>query len=276
MLQLHRKQYIVKASFALQVLFNKGGGPTMKIRQVALASSNLEETDKTFRRLLGCDQTYADPEIIYFGLDNRLYTLGDCFLEVVSPVQPNSAAGRFLDRRGGDGGYMVIVQVENLAQEQVRLANTGIRTVFADDRGNAKAIHLHPKDVPGAIPSLDEMNPPESWLWAGDGWEQRRGRYTHGILAVEIRSPDPQATGLCWAKAYGIKLMPAGNGWRLEMGGTEIRFTYDAAAAKPALMAIDVDAVDLPTICAAADEMGLEREGHIVAVCGVDFNFLSH
>jgi hypothetical protein len=246
----------------------------MKIRQVALASSNLEETDKTLRHLLGCDQSYADPEIIYFGLDNRLFTLGDCFLEVVSPVQPNTAAGRFLDRRGGDGGYMVIVQVENLAEEKVRLADTAIRTVFADDRGNAKAIHLHPKDVPGAIPSLDEMSPPESWLWAGDGWEQRAGRYVRGILAVEIRSPDPKATGKCWAEAYGIELMPAGEGWRLEMDGTEIRFVYDAAAVEPALMAIDVDAVDLAAICAAADGLGLERDGHVVTVCGVEFNFL--
>ena len=248
----------------------------MRIRQVALAASDLEKTDTTLRRLLGCDQSYADPEIIYFGLDNRLYTLGDCFLEMVSPVQPNTAAGRFLDRRGGDGGYMVIVQVENLAQEQVRLADTDIRTVFADDRGNAKAIHLHPKDVPGAIPSLDEMRPPESWLWAGDGWEQRAGRYVRGILAVEIRSLDAEATGQCWAEAYGIELMPAGNGWRLEMGGTEMRFTHDAAAAESALMAIDVDAVDLPAICAAADDMGLERDGHVVTVCGVEFNFLSH
>ena len=247
----------------------------MRIRQVALAASDLEKTDATLRRLLGCDQSYADPEIIYFGLDNRLYTLGDCFLEVVSPVQPNTAAGRFLDRRGGDGGYMVIVQVENLAQEQVRLADTGIRTVFADDRGNAKAIHLHPKDVPGAIPSLDEMSPPESWLWAGDGWEQRAGRYVRGIRAVEIRSLDAKATGQCWAEAYGIELMSAGNGWRLEMGGTEIRFTHDAAAAEPALMAIDVDAVDLNAICAAADGLGLERDGHVVTVCGVAFNFLS-
>ena len=252
------------------------GPPIMKIRQVALASSNLEETDKTLRRLLGCDQSYADPEIIYFGLDNRLYTLGNCFLEVVSPVQPNTAAGRFLDRRGGAGGYMVIVQVENLAQEQVRLADTAIRTVFADVRGNAKTIHLHPKDVPGAIPSLDEMTPPESWLWAGDGWDKRAGRYVNGILAVEIRSLDPKATGLCWAEAYGIELMRAGDGWRLEMGVTEIRFKYDAAAAQPALLAIDFDAVDVPTICAAADEIGLEREGPIVAVCGVDFNFRSH
>ena len=65
----------------------------MRIRQIALAASDLETTDATFRRLLGCDASYADPEIIYFGLDNRLYTLGDCFLEVVSPVQPNTAAG---------------------------------------------------------------------------------------------------------------------------------------------------------------------------------------
>lgn len=248
----------------------------MRIRQVALAASDLEKTDATLRRLLGCDASYADPEIIYFGLDNRLYTVGDCFLEVVSPVQPNTAAGRFLDRRGRDGGYMVIVQVENLAQEQVRLADTAIRTVFADDRGNAKAIHLHPKDVPGAIPSLDEMSPPESWLWAGDGWEQRAGRYVRGIRAVEIRSLDAKATGQCWAEAYGIELMSAGNGFRLEMGGTEIRFTHDAEATEPALMAIDVDAVDLNAICAAADGLGLERDGHVVTVCGVAFNFLSH
>lgn len=246
----------------------------MRIRQVALAASDLAKTDTTLRHLLGCDESYADPEIIYFGLDNRLYTVGDCFLEVVSPVQPNTAAGRFLERRGGDGGYMVIVQVENLAEEQVRLADTSIRTVFADDRGNAKAIHLHPKDVPGAIPSLDEMSPPESWLWAGDGWEQRAGRYVRGILAVEIRSPVPKATGQCWAEAYGIELMPAGEGWRLEMDGTEIRFAFDAAALEPALMAIDVDAVDLAAICAAADGLGLERDGHVVTVCGVAFNFL--
>ena len=246
----------------------------MRIRQVALVASDLAKTDTTLRHLLGFDESYADPEIIYFGLDNRLYTVGDCFLEVVSPVQPNTAAGRFLERRGGDGGYMVIVQVENLAEEQVRLADTSIRTVFADDRGNAKAVHLHPKDVPGAIPSLDEMSPPESWLWAGDEWEQRAGRYVRGILAVEIRSPVPKATGQCWAEAYGIELMPAGEGWRLEMDGTEIRFAYDAAALEPALMAIDVDAVDLAAICAAADGLGLERDGHVVTVCGVAFNFL--
>lgn len=246
----------------------------MRIRQVAVAASDLEKTDNTFRRLLGCDESYADPEIIYFGLDNRLYTLGDCFLEVVSPVKPNTAAGRFIDRRGGDGGYMIIVQVENLAQEQSRLADTSIRTVFADDRGNAKAIHLHPKDVPGAIPSIDEMTPPESWLWAGNGWEQRAGKHVGRILAVEIRSPDPYATGLCWAEAYGTVLLSSDEHWRIEMGSTEMRFIYDSEVLEPALMAIDFEAIDLSAVCSAADDMGLERAENVVTVCGVEFHFL--
>ena len=246
----------------------------MRIRQVAIAASDLEKTDEIFRRLLGCDESYADPEIIYFGLDNRLYTLGDCFLEVVSPVKPNTAAGRFLDRRGGDGGYMVIVQVDDLTQEQARLADTSIRTVFSDDRGNAKAIHLHPKDVPGAIPSIDEMTPPASWLWAGDGWEQRAGRHVARILAVEIRSLAPHETGLRWAEAYGLELTSSGDDWRIEMGGTEMRFTYDAEGLEPALMAIDFEAIDLPAVCTAADELGLERDDCVVTLCGVDFNFM--
>ena len=246
----------------------------MRIRQVALAASDLKKTDEMLRRLFGCDESYADPEIIYFGLDNRLYTLGDCFLEVVSPVKPNTAAGRFLDRRGGDGGYMVIVQVEDLTQEQARLADTSIRTVFADDRGNAKAIHLHPKDVPGAIPSIDEMTPPESWLWAGEGWEQRAGRHVGRILAAEIRSLDPHETGVRWAEAYGLELLSSGDDWRIEMGGTEIRFTYDAECLEPALMAIDFEAIDLPAVCNAADELGLERDDCAVTLCGVDFNFM--
>ena len=246
----------------------------MRIRQIALAASDLEKTDEILRRLFGCDESYADPEIIYFGLDNRLYTLGDCFLEVVSPVKANTAAGRFLDRRGGDGGYMVIVQVENLAREQDRLADTSIRTVFADDRGTAKAIHLHPKDVPGAIPSIDEMTPPESWLWAGNGWEERAGRYVGRILAAEIRSLDPYGTGLCWAEAYGVELLSLGDDWRIEMGSTEIRFTHDPKVLEPALMAIDFEAIDLPAVCTAADELGLERDDCVVTVCGVDFNFM--
>ena len=245
----------------------------MRIRQVALASSDLMMADETLCRLLGCAEGYIDREIIYFGLQNRLYTVGDSFLEVVSPAQPGAAAGRFLERRGTDGGYMVIVQVEDLEREKKRLEHTGIRTVFSDDRGVAKAIHLHPKDVPGAIPSLDEMTPPESWLWAGDGWEARAARHVSDIKAVEIASDSPRETGNCWAKAYGKALQQDGKHWCLSLGNTEIRFVLDSKSNEPALRAIDFDTLDFRAICAVADELGLSRRDRVVSVCGVDFNF---
>ena len=32
-------------------------------------------------------------------------------------------------------------------------------------------VYLHPRDVGGALLSLDEPRPPASWRWAGPEWE---------------------------------------------------------------------------------------------------------
>ena len=55
-----------------------------------------------------------------FGLENTVFALDDCFIEVVSPVRPDTAAGRHLERLGGDGGYMVIFDIEDLASARER------------------------------------------------------------------------------------------------------------------------------------------------------------
>ena len=120
---------------------------TIQLRQICLVAHELESVIDDLRSILGINSCYVDPGVGKFGLENNLMPIGRNFLEVVAPIQENTAGGRYLDKRGGDGGYMVIAQVENLIQEQVRLANTSIRSVFADDRGNAKAIHLHPRDL---------------------------------------------------------------------------------------------------------------------------------
>ena len=60
------------------------------------------------RRELGLDEPFRDPGVGVFGLENAVFAVGDTFLEVVAPVQPDTTAGRYLQRRGGDSGYMAI------------------------------------------------------------------------------------------------------------------------------------------------------------------------
>ena len=45
------------------------------------------------------------------------------------PVQENTTAGRFLDKRGGEGGYMVIVDSSDFEKEQARVESSGIEIV---------------------------------------------------------------------------------------------------------------------------------------------------
>jgi hypothetical protein len=80
----------------------------MRLRQVALAVRALEPAVRDLRRVLALGEPFRDPGVGVFGLENAVLPLGDAFLEVLSPVKPDTTAGRWLDRRGGDAGYMAI------------------------------------------------------------------------------------------------------------------------------------------------------------------------
>src|SRR4051812_7215902 len=85
-----------------------------RIRQAVLAARELDPVVERLRGALRLGEPYADPGVGYFGLRNAVFAIGDTFLEIVSPQREGTSAGRHLDRRGGDGGYMVMFQVEDL------------------------------------------------------------------------------------------------------------------------------------------------------------------
>mgnify|MGYP006264766485 FL=1 len=120
---------------------------SMRIRQIALVAEHMEPVKAALMDLFGLADAHIDPKIQTFGLKNIVMTLGDTFLEVVSPIQEQTTAGRLLERRGGDGGYMVIVQVEDLNAEKTRLAGTDIRVVYNIDTERAKACLLYTSDA---------------------------------------------------------------------------------------------------------------------------------
>ena len=164
----------------------------MDIRQLVIVALKRDEIVEKLCNLFEIKVAYYDPGIIHFGLENALLPIGNTFLEVISPVEDNTTAGRFLDRRGGDGGYMVIIQVDDFNFSKKAVQNASIDIVFESEDPNARAIHLHPKQLGGAILSLDSMDPPESWKWAGDNWKEKvNTTLVESIAGVQVQSSDP-------------------------------------------------------------------------------------
>jgi Glyoxalase-like domain len=175
------------------------------LRQVAVVARDCGRVAGELRQAFGWAQPFHDPGVGQFGLTNAVFAVGDTFVEVVAPARPDTTAGRYLERRGGDGGYMAIFQVPDLAAARRRLAGLGVRVVWTADLPDMAATHLHPKDVPGAIVSLDWADPAESWRWAGPSWTGRAPEHVPGgLTGLTIEVSDPPAAAGRWAAVLGI------------------------------------------------------------------------
>ena len=141
-----------------------------RLRQVVLVAADFDRVCQELETALPIRAPYNDPGVAEFGLRNAVYEVGDTFLEVVSPVRDGTTAGRYLDKHGGGAGYMAIFQVDDAAVARQRAVDRGIRTVWQADFDDIAGTHLHPRDIGGAIVSLDSAMPPESWRWAGPRW----------------------------------------------------------------------------------------------------------
>jgi hypothetical protein len=129
----------------------------------------------------------------------------------VSPAEPGTTAGRYLDRRGGDSGYMAIFQLPDLAEARRRVADAGIRVVWTSDLPDIAGTHLHPRDVPGAIVSLDWADPPQAWRWAGPEWTGHAPAHPSGGLSgLTIEVNDPAGAAARWAQVLGLTVTDEG------------------------------------------------------------------
>jgi len=174
----------------------------VRIRQVVLITRDLATVTARLEAELGLAPGYRDEGVGVFGLENRVLPAGDCFIEVLTPLTEDSAGHRYLERRGADGGYMVIFQFREREAPRRRAIELGIRIAWQADLEDISGTHLDPRDVPGAIVSLDWADPPESWRWAGPAWRGSSALTAAGpggITSLEVAVPDPAAAGARWA-----------------------------------------------------------------------------
>ena len=176
----------------------------LRLRQAVLVARDLDAVAGHLQEALGLGAPFHDEGVGHFGLRNAVMALGDTFVEVVSPMQDDTAAGRHLDRRG-DGGYMVMFQLDDLDGARERAAALGVRTVWELEMPDIVDVHLHPRDIGAAIVALDRCEPPEGWRWAGPEWEGRAPASVAagGVTGATIRATDPDALAARWGEVLG-------------------------------------------------------------------------
>jgi hypothetical protein len=151
--------------------------------------------------------------------------LGDAFVEVVSPVRAGTAAGRHLERLGGDGGYMVMFQLGDVPAARARAAGRGhprgLRRRAAGHRRRAPAPRRRGRGHRGAGRARCR---PGSWRWGGPAWEGRVPDHGPGtITGATVAAADPEAMAARWGHVLGTA--PAADGVALALeGGGELRF----------------------------------------------------
>lgn len=256
----------------------------LRLRQIALVATDLHTVEKQIVDVLGLEICYRDPGVGKYGLHNALFAMSGTFLEVVSPTQPNTAGGRYLERRKGDGGYMYIVDCDDLEPRREHFKAMGVRLVqdlkSGDDVSTSEALHLHPKDTGGCLLSVDRHSGGDDVMggyhWAGPAWQAKdRSRTVKAISGARMQCDDPAATADRWSKLLQRPATRDGNVWTIELDNARARFSELEDDRGEGLSAVRLACRDAKAILAAADKAGVRigevPTGPFVELCGTRF-----
>ena len=254
----------------------------LRLRQIALVAAELAPVEAQLKDVLGIEVCYRDPGVGHYGLENALLPIGNQLLEVVAPIEENTAGGRYLERRGGDGGYMVITQCDDHPPRRQRVEELGIRIVNQFETDEFRNMQMHPKDTGGSFFEIDEQLGANAhdrdgpWEPAGPDWKagQRLDR-VRGIAVAEIQAADPAAIARRWAEIAEIELSTDAKGNpTLKLDNAALRFVSCTDGRPEGLGGLDIIAADKPAILEAASKHGLNVDGDQVLLCGMRLNLL--
>ena len=181
----------------------------LKIRQIALVARHDLVAAQEFIDVLGLAIAFHDPGIKNLGLHNTLMPIGTQLLEIVAPITEGTTAERYLLRRKGAGGYMVITQTDNHSPRRARVDHLGIRIVGQFDEEGFTNMQLHPADTGGSFLEIDQQaggeDPMGPWSPAGPDWQQAiRTDLVSAITAAEMQCDDPEKVATRWSEIIEI------------------------------------------------------------------------
>jgi hypothetical protein len=252
----------------------------LRLRQIALIARELAPVVDDIREVLGLEVAFRDPAVAAFGLENAVFPIGNQFLEVVAPTREGTAGGRYLDRRQGNGGYMVILQSDDQAHYKRRAAELNIRKALEHDEPEFHIMQLHPRDTGGCFLEIDQQigseKPEDPWHPAGHNWQSAvRTEVVRGIAAAEIQTPEQAGLSERWGQIMELPVKANTQGQpSLQLDNVTLRFVADGDGRGEGLGGVDLTVVNRSRLLAAAERRGLRVDGDCVQLCGVRFRLV--
>ncbi|MGZ5988511.1 MAG: VOC family protein [Rhizomicrobium sp.] len=247
----------------------------MRLRQIALVAEDMNPVVQALHEVFGVKIAYRDPGVGVFGLVNAVMPVGGDFLEVVQPVTGDASAGRYLKRRGGDAGYMLIFQAPNALEHRKRLQAAGIRLIAEHQTPQYTFTHFHPGDFNGVLTSIDTEGDGSSWQepmgkWppAGRDWKEHLSSPdTLGIVGATVQARDPEAAATRWSELLQAKR----DGAVLHFDGAKVKFIAPIDADGTGVVGVDVAVKDPSAVLPRAKEHSVPIKGGSVWIGGTAF-----
>lgn len=241
----------------------------LRLRQVALVVEDLAAAVADMQAIFGAIHSNPDPAVARYGLENAVFALGGSFVEILAPVAAGTTAGRLLAKRGGDSGYMVILQTDQQEAARKRAQAMDIRIAEQHDQGAISFTHLHPKDIGGTLLSIDAMPEWESWEWGGPDWQRHSSESGCKVVAAEMQGADPEWMAQRWGQLLDRTVMRESDHWAIALDEGTLRFTGNTDGRGEGLSGLDIRAIQGQAIRTAARDRGRLGDDGRIALCGV-------
>ncbi|MBR0931991.1 hypothetical protein [Bradyrhizobium jicamae] len=243
----------------------------MRLRQICLVAPQLAPVISDISAIMGLDVCYRDGNVAKYGLENALLPVDTILLEVVAPFQPGpgTAAGRFVEKTGGRGGYMAIFCCEDPDARGAKANAMGVRTANVITHAPYHGVQLHPRDCRAAFIEFNHTDGSDDILGpyppAGPDWQKFiRKDTTLALTEVEMQSPEPQALAEHWGRIIGI----AADGATVKLPNTTFRFAKGEAEI---MSGLTFEVADKARVLDAAKANGCSVSGDAFFLCGVTF-----